>query len=255
MTTSYSLGFISTPSSIPRAIYVGSKSLTAEDTPETLDMRPDLPPVRDQGQQGSCVAQAGVAMKEWQERKDIGYQGRLSPQFIYNLRSNYPNEGMYVVDLMRILTKWGVCQESHLPYQSTTRPSEITQSAYKDALNFRIKSYAEIPYGSDISRVKTTLATNGPCVIAFNVYNYTPQFWNQREGDSYIGGHAVAIVGYTKDSFIIRNSWGPDWGDSGYTYYSFNDYSANKHKEIWTSVDDKSEIIPSSPGNRCCNLL
>ncbi len=34
------------------------------------------------------------------------------------------------------------------------------------------------------------------------------------------GGHAVALVGYTKDRFIVRNSWGLSWGDKGYGYAS-----------------------------------
>jgi hypothetical protein len=34
-------------------------------------------------------------------------------------------------------------------------------------------------------------------------------------------GHAVTIVGYTNDAFIIKNSWGPSWGEHGYGYVSF----------------------------------
>ena len=32
------------------------------------------------------------------------------------------------------------------------------------------------------------------------------------------GGHAVCIVGYTADRFIVRNSWGTGWGDGGFAY-------------------------------------
>lgn len=34
------------------------------------------------------------------------------------------------------------------------------------------------------------------------------------------GGHAVALVGYTSEYFIVRNSWGTAWGDNGYGYAS-----------------------------------
>lgn len=245
-------GWIPTPIQIPRNTYVGSRLMGASELPETLDYRPDLAPIRDQGQQGTCVAQAGATMKEWQERKDIGYRSHLSPQFLYNLRTNYPNEGMYFSDLMKILATRGICQEYLLPYGR----DGITKEASADAKNFKIKSYAEIPRGSDINRVKTTLATNGPCVISFPVYNYTSQFWNKRPGESYLVSHAVALVGYTQDSFILRNSWGTSWGDRGYSFYPFEDYLAGKHYEIWTTVDDKSVVVPPPPESKCqCSIL
>ena len=38
--------------------------------------------------------------------------------------------------------------------------------------------------------------------------------------DTTRGGHAVALVGYTPDRFIVRNSWGTGWGDQGFGYAS-----------------------------------
>jgi C1A family cysteine protease len=38
--------------------------------------------------------------------------------------------------------------------------------------------------------------------------------------DTKRGGHAVAIVGYRPGRFIVRNSWGTDWGDGGFAYAS-----------------------------------
>ncbi len=44
------------------------------------------------------------------------------------------------------------------------------------------------------------------------------------------GGHAVCLVGYTEDYFIVRNSWGKSWGDKGFAYAS-NDYAAAAFKK------------------------
>ena len=73
---------------------------------------------------------------------------------------------------------------------------------------------------------KSWLATNGPILTRLNV----DQTWDnatQTNGllDTYLpatvrGGHAVAIVGYTPDRFIIRNSWGTEWGSSGFALAS-----------------------------------
>ena len=45
---------------------------------------------------------------------------------------------------------------------------------------------------------------NGLCLIAFPVYNYTGQMWIQRDGDNFMGGHAMTVVGYLQNCFIIR---------------------------------------------------
>jgi len=63
--------------------------------PATLDLRSDLQKIRDQGSQGTCVAQVGACMKEWQENKDIGFDQHMSPQFIYNNKST-GGSGMYL---------------------------------------------------------------------------------------------------------------------------------------------------------------
>ena len=48
----------------------------------------------------------------------------------------------------------------------------------------------------------------------------------------------MTVIGYTKEGFIIRNSWGVFWGDKGYCIYPYSDWGA--HYEIWTTIDDKS---------------
>ena len=54
--------------------------------PGSLDMRKDLQKIRDQGNQGTCAAQSGACMKEWQEKLDYSFDEYMSPQFIYNNR-------------------------------------------------------------------------------------------------------------------------------------------------------------------------
>ena len=76
------------------------------------------------------------------------------------------------------------------------------------------------------------------------VYNYSAELWKKRDGEKFLGGHAMVIVGYNNEGFIIRNSWGINWGDEGYSIYKYKDWGV--HWEIWTTIDEKNGdiIIP-----------
>lgn len=199
--------------------------------PEKLDLRSELLSVRDQGPFGTCAAMAGSCMKEWQEWKDIELRVYFSPMFIYNNRTN-PGEGMYMRELMNILYKMGDCKEVTFKYGTQgTPPGE----AYEEAKNFVIKNYASI---NTIDGLKTALYDAGICVIAVPVYNYTTRMWKPRPSDFLLGGHAMAVAGYTKEGFIIRNSWGYDWGEDGYCIFPYEDWGLQW--EVWTTVDKES---------------
>jgi len=203
-----------------------------QELPSVLDLRPKLPPIRNQGVQGSCVAMSAACMKEWQEQLDIQHEGYFSPQFIYNLRENTSVEGMYPRDLMRILNKFGDCPEEDYPYGSTEAANE---DVLAKASNFKIKGYAKI---EDIDNMKLALNTNGVCLVAVPVYNNGPRMWLKEYGELMLGGHAMAVVGYNYEGFILRNSWGPEWGDKGYTILPYEDW--RWIWEAWTTIDENS---------------
>ena len=208
------------------------------DLPPSIDYRPMLQPIRDQGNQGSCAAMAGAAMKECQEYMDSGLDEYLSPQFIYNLRDG-EDEGMYMRDLMNILRKSGVCTEKVFPYGSYGLPS---QTALNEAKKYIIKSYAAV---NSLEELKTALFLNGPCVIAVPVYNFTERMWYQRPGDEILGGHAIDVVSFDDNTrkCWVRNSWGKYWGQEGYCELSYDDFDLIR--ETWTTVDEK--YIPPNP--------
>jgi C1A family cysteine protease len=213
--------------------------------PKILDLRPELQEVRNQGSSGTCAAQSASCMKEWQEKKDVNLSTHLSPQFIYNLRENQ-GEGMFGRDVMRILSKIGVCCENDFVYGRKDMKEDILNNIelMQKAINFKIKSYARV---TTIDATKKALYQNGPCVVCFPVYDHSTEMWRpKKQGQAMIGGHAMTFVGYDKKSFIIRNSWGDGWGDKGYCYYPFNQWGS--HWEIWTTIDSKSVEIK---GKKC----
>lgn len=206
--------------------------------PIVLDYRIELLPVRNQENQGSCFAMSVACMKEYQEKQDYGLNEYLSPQFFYNIRDNlYDNnknndEGMYGRNVMKLLMKYGICSENIYSYGRIQYKDKIPESCFKEAENHKIKGYGRV---LSIEALKYSLKYNGLCLIVFPIYNYGPEMWIKNENDTFLGGHAMTIVGYLEKCFIIRNSWGPEWGDNGYTYYFFSDWGA--HWEIWTTID------------------
>lgn len=201
--------------------------------PEVWDLRPQMQDIRDQGQQGTCSAQTAGAIKEWQEETDTQFNAYMSPQFVYNLRSD-GGEGMTPRDTMEILYKIGIVPEKLYSYGTFTT---INDQLKITAASYRIQGYAQI---NTLDSLKKALFANGPCYIAFPVYNpKSMEFWKPTEvGQEMMGGHAVCVAGYLKDSFIIRNSWSASWGDAGYTYLPFDQWGMQW--EVWTAIDAKS---------------
>ena len=255
-------------SSIDRRDYLYQSSIiNTTELPEVLDYREVLMPVRNQGPQGTCYAQSACCMKEWQERRDYEFKGYFSPQFFYNNRPNKydddPNndEGMFGRDVMKMLKEIGVCEEKDYPYGKIENRKDISPGLYLKSKKNVIESYAQI---NNIENLKLALYNNGPCLIGMPVYNYSDQLWIKKNNQQMLGGHAMTIVGYNKEGFIIRNSWGETWGDKGYSIYKYNDWGI--HWEIWTTLDkynmrDNEEII--IPGNninelndmKCCCVI
>lgn len=94
----------------------------------------------------------------------------------------------------------------------------------------KLINYAALVH--DEQSLKTAIFINGPCVGALIVRDSnSSQFWN---GDGFEGGHAISLVGWDKDGFIIRNSWGRNWGNYGYTVIPYKDFKC--FKEIWTLI-------------------
>lgn len=67
------------------------------------------------------------------------------------------------------------------------------------------------------------------------------------------GGHAMTVVGYNAEGFIVRNSWGAGWNDDGHCVWPYADFG--KHWEIWTAIDELGSPAwtePPRPWWRLC---
>jgi C1A family cysteine protease len=194
-----------------------------------VDLRPDCPPVYDQGQLGSCTANAIAAAIEFDRRKEGIKDWVPSRLFIYyNERAIEgtvnSDSGARIRDGMKCVAHQGECDEKLWPYDINKFTIEPPPGVYKVAAKHPVVAYQRL--AQDLPQLKGCLASGYPFVFGFTVYASfeskpvakTGQVPMPAPGESVLGGHAVAAVGYddAQQRFICRNSWGPDWGKNGY---------------------------------------
>lgn len=210
--------------------------------PARVDLRDRCPKVYDQGDIGSCTANAVAA----------GYEfcllARGIADFVPSRLFIYYNEraveaqvlvdsGAQLRDGIKSLAAIGVCDEAEWPYDGTpadpytllfpagsraaTQPPE---PCYQSALDNLITSYRRLPRSLD--QFRGCLAAGRPFVFGYSVYTSFSSDQVRDTGavpmpqpdEDLVGGHAVLAVGYDDSAarFIVRNSRGDQWGDQGY---------------------------------------
>jgi C1A family cysteine protease len=217
--------------------------------PATVDLRRSCPPVYDQGDLGSCTANAIGAAFEFELRRQSKAKDFMpSRLFIYyNERamehSIASDSGAMIRDGIKSVTKQGVCPEKIWPYTPAKFKNKPPAAAYKEALNHQVLSYERlIP---TTPQLKGCLAAGFPFVFGFSVYDAFESDVVAKSGtldlpgpkEKSIGGHAVMAVGYNdaKQRFIVRNSWGPAWGLKGYFTMPYGYLTDNMlSDDFWT---------------------
>jgi C1A family cysteine protease len=217
----------------------------ATQLPNATDLRPKCPPVYDQGQLGSCTANAIAAAVEFCELENMTMPSRL---FIYyNERviegTINTDSGAQIRDGMKSVATQGVCPESEWPYIITKFSQQPFKQCYDDALKTETTQYLSLQ--QDLTQLKTCLAEGFPFVFGFTVYESFESQAVAQSGvlnmpdasEKIVGGHAVMAVGYddAASRVLIRNSWGTDWGMAGYFTMPYN-YITDRDlaSDFWT---------------------
>lgn len=215
--------------------------------PASVDLRAGCSPVENQGQLGSCTANALVGNLEFLEVKAGKPVADLSRLFVYyNERvmegSVNDDAGAMLRDGVKSLVKQGVCTEKTWPYVISKFAVKPPAACFKQALTHQVISYHRI---IGLQQMRQCLAEGYPFVFGFSVYEgfeadsvaKTGKLDLPAPGEKLMGGHAILAVGYDDATkrLLIRNSWGADWGLQGYFTMPY-DYANNGNlaDDFWT---------------------
>ncbi len=213
--------------------------------PPRIDLINYCSAVEDQGELGSCTANAIAGNIEFLESLSAQSFEDKSRLFIYyNERAleGHVNEdsGAMIRDGIKVCAKYGACDELIWPYNVNRFAVKPDKKAYTDGKEHLIVSYHRI---LTIDEMRACLAEGFPFVFGFSVYESFETQKVARTGivnmpkksERMLGGHAVMAVGYDDKAkrFLVRNSWGKDWGMNGYFTMPYK-YLQTLSDDFWT---------------------
>jgi hypothetical protein len=221
--------------------------------PSVVDHSSDMPPVGDQGQQGSCVGWATSYYKGYQEKKDMFWGNIMfSPSFIYNQIVIGADDGAYSSDAYELMMNLGDCRLSTMPYTASNYTNQPNSTQLNEAKNFKAESWGFL-YDTGFNATKTdnlkTYLQTDCCTITIPVTDdFYTGFYDVYNGGG--GGHALCVVGYdnSKAAFKFINSWGSAYGYAGYGYITYDLWDSfvdNNLVRSYGMVDADSEPLPT----------
>lgn len=221
--------------------------------PQSYDLSPFMPPVGNQGSQGSCVGWTiGYYLQSYHQKVENNYSYSdnsklMSPSYLYNLGNsavisgtgNCMNVGAAFIPILDILKNQGVATLQDFPYDQTNCSN--TPSPNLNSYENRIDGYSAMfndytPSISDQNRIfftKASISQDIPVIIGYWIDNvWANQQYNPNTEVIYYshstnpnpGRHASLVVGYdnSKNAFKVINSWGTTWGNGGYFWIDYD---------------------------------
>lgn len=211
--------------------------------PAAVDLREDWWKPGNQLLTGSCVGWSladGVLRWHYVKNKKLNRDEKPSVRFIWmaskemdefsdNPTTFVDDAGTSLKTALDVARKFGCVKDNVLPFRNNALYEGKEQDIVDLAAKLKIKSYYNLMKQSikhhRLEVFRMWLASNGPILTCLDV----DKSWDNLGATGHLktyrpyknpGGHAVCIVGYTPDYFIIRNSWGKGWGDNGFAYAS-----------------------------------
>lgn len=239
--------------------------------PVSVDLRPRCSPIVDQGNLGSCTANAATGVLEYFQIRSSGTYSPASRRFIYKVTRNFlglhGDTGAYLRSTMGALALFGVPPEKFWTYEIDRFDDEPPAFCYAFGSNYQALMYYRLdPPGISLddllTDIKASLAAGLPTMFGFPVYSSIERAVGgdipfPSSSERVLGGHAVVAVGYddsrtvvnpfdgriTEGALIIRNSWGTSWGDGGYGYMPYDYVTEGLADDFWVLLDAENVSV------------
>ncbi|WCJ38996.1 Cysteine proteinases superfamily protein [Euphorbia peplus] len=194
---------------------------TASALPDSVDWRQKgaVTPIKDQGQCGSCWAFSAVAAVEGIHEIKTGKLINLSEQEIVDCDTGgHGCQGGFMDDAFKFIVEHGLASEATYPYNASDSTCNTEAEGKPSA---RITGYEDVP-ANDETALANVVAYQ-PVSVAIDASGFDFQFYSSGVFNGSCGtelDHGVAIVGYGvgygKKYWVVKNSWGNQWGEEGY---------------------------------------
>jgi C1A family cysteine protease len=243
-------------------------------TPAAVDLRQYFSPVEDQGQLGSCTANAACGIVEYYQRRSFDTYVDMSRLFLYKVTREYlgltGDSGAYLRSTIGALALFGLPPERYLPYVISRFDDEPPAFDYAFAQAYKALTYYRLDQpgvsGDQLVQdIKTQVAAGLPAMFGFTVYPSIREPESPGDipypsaGEDPIGGHAIVTAGYDDartvtnpydgttqtGAFLIRNSWGAGWGDHGYGWMPY-EYARQAVADDWWVMTSEGWIDPTA---------
>lgn len=256
----------------------GRRDVARRRLPRRVDLRADCPPVRFQGGFNTCSAHVVGTLVDYFEQRAFGKRIDASRLFLYKVTKNFlqvdGDVAVYIRQTMGALRLVGVPPERYWPYPDPgtlaqpnrsdprldAEPSPFCYALaddYRSLVYYRLDGGAAARRGDELlTRLRRHLAGGLPVTLGFPLF---PSIAAARTdgrvplpaaGETAIGSHAVAVVGYddglaiggdggtppTRGALLFQNSWSTQWGEQGYGWLPYAYVERGDAKDFWTLV-------------------
>jgi C1A family cysteine protease len=224
--------------------------------PSTVSWREYAGVVEDQGMRPTSAAHACAALIQHFERRATGRLLRLSRLFVHQTACRLAgcsiDSPVSLRATLKAIAQFGAPPEEHWPYDEehfSRRPDAFAHGFQRQSRGLRyVRLDTRGTTGDEtLARLKTLLALGSCFVLGFPIVrglDGEPEIPFPTRADRVVGGHSVVAVGYDdkrrirsdKGALLVRNSWGPQWGDGGFGWLPYAYVRERLAADLWTLV-------------------